>query len=73
MLRMEVGDDCPPSGSRPACRPTVAVQSQICEALKVSSMYLRLLFRRVKNQFCQVISVRPVHSLKVFQLSSDVK
>jgi len=25
-----------------------------------------------KKQFCQVISIRPVHSLKVFQLSSDV-
>jgi len=37
----------------------------------VWSLYYTLHYRRVKKQFCQVIRVQPVHSLKVLQLPSE--
>jgi len=52
---------------------SVTVQSQICRSLAFSSMISHTL-PESKKQFFQVdlIRVRPVHSLKAFQLSSDV-
>jgi len=48
----------------------VTVQSRLCGALTFSSL---LNFSASKNQSCQGIRIRPaVHSVKVFQLSSDV-
>jgi len=54
-----------------ASRPTLTVQSQTCGVLTGFINDLPLPCRRVKKQF-QVIRVRPVHSLKVFQLSPAV-
>jgi len=54
-----------PPGYGPACDGSIAIIWSL-------EGFIPLPCWRVKNLFCQVIRILPVHSLKVFQLSSDV-